>query len=838
MHFRYFAMNATSHHKGQYQSASNPSGSTSIVEQLAEEMVARWRQGERPLTEQYLDRFPHLQQRAEAVLELVAEELALREEYGELVSLAELNERFPDLQAQLRALVQCQRTLGPRTPLFPSSGDVLGDFQLLSELGRGAQARVYLASQPSLGDRLVVLKLGPDTGHEHLSLAKLQHTHIVPLYSVHEFPAHGLRGLCLPYFGGATLSEVLSRLRPRGQTVIGSDILAAIHRDGTVKPATPPDSLAWESLKFAAFSEVVCWIGACLADALQYAHDRGLLHLDLKPSNVLLASDGVPMLLDFHLARPPLRAGDSAPFWLGGTPAYMAPEHLAAVQSVRDGTTIPEDLDARADVYSLGIVLREALANTTLDRRGSSPSIGLADILARCTATNPKDRYPTAIALANDLRRQLANQSLRGVPNRSFVELWRKWRRRSPHSLTLILTLSALLVAFGGWTMHTGRLANRADAALREGQTQLTQGRFSEAIEAFRNGEMLTEGLPFHRDLRSQLREFKLTAERGQAAVELHQVCEQIRPLYAADLATSAQSQVVEKRCRELWDQRETLAIKLQGQKSPEMDRQWRMDLLDLAILSMRLQEQSALSAAKQVAHRDALITLEQAESLLGASAVLDLERARHEKALGLYSAAEQATAQAQAHPPASAWDHLVVGRFYLSAGDVRRAMGEMDRCLQREPQSLWAHYYKGVCCLRLGHPIEAVAEFSACMALSPNVPWCIHNLGQAYSEAEELELALACFDRALALDPSLSASFVGRATIYLRKGRYADALADLRSAADGGIPLAEVEYRKALVYLASGERSAAIASLRSCLERDPRHIQAQETLAKITAGR
>src|SRR5580698_9422308 len=110
MHFRYFAMNATSHHKGQYQSASNPSGSTSIVEQLAEEMVARWRQGERPLTEQYLDRFPHLQQRAEAVLELVAEELALREEYGELVSLAELNERFPDLQAQLRALVQCQRT--------------------------------------------------------------------------------------------------------------------------------------------------------------------------------------------------------------------------------------------------------------------------------------------------------------------------------------------------------------------------------------------------------------------------------------------------------------------------------------------------------------------------------------------------------------------------------------------------------------------------------------------------------------------------------------------------------------------------------------------------------
>ena len=107
------------------------------------------------------------------------------------------------------------------------------------------------------------------------------------------------------------------------------------------------------------YVHAVCWVGACLADALQYAHDRGLVHLDLKPSNVLLTADGQPMILDFHLAREPISPADAGPAWLGGTPGYMSPEQTEALLAVRHGKPVPRPVDGRSDIYALGVVLYE-----------------------------------------------------------------------------------------------------------------------------------------------------------------------------------------------------------------------------------------------------------------------------------------------------------------------------------------------------------------------------------------------------------------------------------------------------------------------------------------------
>src|SRR5262249_48947097 len=149
-------------------------------------------------------------------------------------------------------------------------------------------------------DRPVVLKLCPLLGYEHLALARLQHTNVVPLYSVHDFPDRGLRVLCQPYLGGAALSELLGDLKgiPASRRS-GRDLVRALggrHRQ-LAADAGGQASVASRELSFlerSSWIEAVCWAGACLADALQHAHERGLLHLDIKPSNALLAGDGQP----------------------------------------------------------------------------------------------------------------------------------------------------------------------------------------------------------------------------------------------------------------------------------------------------------------------------------------------------------------------------------------------------------------------------------------------------------------------------------------------------------------------------------------------------------------
>jgi tetratricopeptide (TPR) repeat protein len=809
-----------------------------FVGQLADDLVARWRAGERPFAEEYLERHPELWHQTEAVLELIAEELAVRHEYGRPTSPSELARRFPRWRSQVEALWQCQSALGPTVPQYPAPGTEIGGFRLLHELGRGAHGRVFLATQSELCGRRVVLKLAPKTGCEYLALARLQHSHIVPLHSAHEFPERGLRGLCLPYFGRSTLAAVLAVLsespdRPRrGAELLGA--LGALEGDSPVP--LPVGGPGCESIRRASFVEAICGLGAALADALEYAHSRGLVHLDVKPSNVLIAADGVPMLLDFHLARPPLAASDAPPAWLGGTPGYMAPELAAAVDAVRSGLRVPAAVDGRADVYSLGRLLGEALG---LDRVPCPDvSTGLRDVLARCTRPDPADRYPTAAQLAADLRRHLAHRPLRGVPNRSLPERWQKWRRRRPLALPRLLFAAALALLGAVFALHAGDQFGRAEAALRAGDALLRQGRFAESTEAFRGGEIALDGVPFSRALGRRLRDGRREAERAQAATDLHIFCERVRPLYMAEIVSPEESRIASERCREMWAQRQQIAIKLEGQPTADLERQWRADLLDLGILTAQLLVRRSDPAEWVPAHRDALVVLDEAESFLGPSGVLDRERVLHTRALGLRALETASERRAASLPPQSAWEHLIVGRAFFAAQDYARAGAEFDRCVELDPGSLWGHGYRGLCLLQARDASGAAAAFSTCVALAPETAWCYCNRGLARAESDRPDLAGADFDRALALDPNCVAALLGRATVRHRSCRFADALADLRRARELGAPPVTVYYQTAAVHLASGDRPAAVAALRACLACDPTHPEARGALACLDPTR
>jgi serine/threonine protein kinase/Tfp pilus assembly protein PilF len=829
------------------------SPSSSVVARLAEDMARRWQQGERVLVEEYISQHPELKAQPEAATELIYEEICLRYQHGEGAATADVLDRFPQWREQLQVILDCHQLLQPGavTPSFPAIGETLGDFRLLTELGRGAQGRVFLATQPALADRPVVLKLVPLLGHEHLSLARLQHTHIVPLYSVQDYPARALRALCLPYFGGLTLAALLQALRPIPlEARTGRHVLDAIRTvQGSSPVALSMSGRAHSFLARASYIEAGCWIGACLADALQYAHEHGLLHLDLKPGNVLLAADGQPMLLDFHLARGALAAASMPPLSFGGTPAYMAPEQRDAVRAVSEGRPIPVGVDHRADVYALGLLLYETLGGAlpepgasprhNLARRNPRVSSGLAAIVGKCLAQQPAARYANAATLADDLRCHLNHLPLRGVSNRNLSERWRKWRRRRPHAaiVFVLLFLVGLGSLFGAF--HVYQQLGRARTALEEGRDLLQQQQHEGASAAFRRGLALTEGMPFNENLTHELREQLRRVETVEAAGNLHQFVDRLRLLSYAE-APPAEAQALEARCRELILERRRITATLRPIPNAEAHRQAQEDLLDLTILWVRLHVQVAPPGKRQVAHREALLVLSEAEALFGPSQVLCLERQAQAAALGLREAAAEAAAEAAQLEPRTSWEHCAVGRSLLQAGDMAGAAAQFDRALALQPQNLWANFDRGRCVYQLGRYDEAVASFTACIVLAPDKAWCYHNRGRAFAELGRSESALRDFDRALQLYPSLGAAALSRGLLHLRERRFEPALADLRRALANGAEPAATHHALALVHLAQGDRAAAFADIREALRHDPDHSEARalrDRLQKEVAG-
>jgi tetratricopeptide (TPR) repeat protein len=760
-----------------------------LAAELVGEMIRRWRQGERLLPEDFLARHPQLADHPEAVADLIYEEVCLRQEFGPEVPLEQVLRRFPHWRPQLEVLFDCQRVLGvpAAPPQFPAAGESLGEFFLLAELGRGAQGRVFLASQLSLGERPVVLKLMPCEAREHLSLARLQHTHIVPLYSVQDHPGRRLRALCMPYFGGATLAQLLKDLAPVPPAQrSGQDLLQALDRIQAAVPLLAPTlGPARQALGRASYVQAVCGIAACLADALEYAHERGLVHLDLKPSNVLLAADGQPMLLDFHLARGPLHPDDEGPAWLGGTVGYMSPEQQAALQAAGQGRRVPRPVDGRSDLYSLGVLLYEALGGSAPPAGGKRQplnlcnprvSVGLADLVGKCLAEEPEGRYPHMSALAADLRRHLADRPLAGVRNRSLVERWQKWRRRRPHGVSLVGMMLAVVLAAGavvlGAVSYLNQRLEQARAGLNDGQVLMAQGQWAGAVRALQRGQAAARDLPWQPDLAVELDRQLRLAEDGQAAADrtaaardLHQLAERVRSLYGADQFPPEALRGLEARCRVFWEKRPRIMDRLRA-AGTALAPAVRDDLLDLAIFWADLQVRLASPAEQAQARRQARTVLAQAEALLGPSPVLDEERKLH----GATSSPPGRSGTTQR----TVWEHYALGRALLRRGELDRAAEEVERAVRMQPQGLWPNFYQGLCAYRQGRYAEAVTAYSVCIGAAPAgkpsaAAGCFYNRALALVALGRTEEALRDYDQALRLDPTLALAALNRELLHNR---------------------------------------------------------------------
>jgi serine/threonine protein kinase/tetratricopeptide (TPR) repeat protein len=733
----------------------------------------------------------------------------------------------------------------PKGPRFPSPGEQFADFQLVAELGSGADGRVYLATQLSLADRQVVLKLSPRTGREHLSLARLQHTHIVPLYAVHDDPERNLRSLCMPYFGSATLARLLEAMReiPWSKRD-GKQLLAALDAVQAVPLPPPARSPGRHLLARVDYVQALCWITAGLAEGLHYAHERGVVHFDVKPSNVLLSADGQPMLLDFHLAHPPIRPDGPPPEWLGGTISYMAQEQWNALSALREGRKLPAPVDSRADLFSLGAMLYEALggklpaqANVSppLHRLNPDVSLGLSDVVRKCLAKDPRDRYPDGRSLATDLVRHLDNLPLRGVYNRSLFELWAKWRRRKPGGVARIaLALAALgMAGVGGYHLlhRYDHQRDQVQTLLQTVRQHLSKGDASAAEQPLNEGLALAEELPNGQELTNEFRCALQTARQYQAVNELHSLTDRVRFLYPCRDLTGPAARDLADRCRSLWDKR-TLVLDLLGaEATPAVRRRTETDLLDLAILTADLHAATTPPTELKKAREESLRILVEAETLFGPSPVLAHECARYARALGL----EDPPGGASARQPETTWEHYALGRSYLQANDLVHAAEHLEKAVTRQPHDLWPNFYMGQCAYLQHHYEEAVVAFSVCVGAAPEMAPCYFNRALARAALGHKEQAVRDYDQALRLDPALGAAYLNRAVLHSEAGRLAEAEADLHQALERGADPAAVHFNVALVLLASNDRPAALNSLREALQHDPNHAEARNLLELLT---
>lgn len=683
-------------------------------------------------------------------LEQLVEAFLARRRAGERISAATYSAEHPAHAPELREALEAAELLANlgsvAHPLAPSGdlaapriGARFGRYELLRELGRGGMGVVWEAYEVPLARRVALKFLPPELLGDATSRARFQREAELTARLAHpcigSVLAVDLEGpapfIAMALVEGASLAAHIVRAREEGRR------LALGSREGQ-----PPDARA-----------LAGWF-ARVARALEHAHERGVIHRDIKPGNLMMAKDGQPVLVDFGLARelepggPSLtQSGETA-----GTPSYLAPELIAGHQARPD---------AQTDVYALGVALFEAL---TLRRPYEAPTrealyreillspqprlLALRPDLPRDLATvvetaferDRRHRYASAAALAGDLEAVRDDRPVAARPVGSLERAVR-WARRQPRQAAVlgVLVSSLLVAALAGGAYLASRdevraaeslaLARRAEQAVALGFSHLTDRDHPGAQAAFAAALELDPGL--------------LEAHAGRALVSLTagRVEEALAHLAGApDLPVFERLRAM-ARGESVSDGTETFEAASAVELFIEGERLF-TEAERLPPTAARAQAAQALGFFDEAVRRAP-----------AARSLYHVRRANAARVAGDLEAARSAARALLTLWPDAQRELSVAGNA-LCELDPQSARRLLERALELDPTHVPTLHSLGIACLLSGDLGSAEAAFRAELSLVPGDYRAHNNLGLTLVDLGRLEEARACYLRAIELDP------------------------------------------------------------------------------------
>ena len=703
-----------------------------------------------------------------------------------------------------------------------------------------------------------------------VSAARLEHTNIIGVYDFGE--VDGTLYYAMQLIEGRSLREVLSEIEHSGaiDVVIGEPIGSSARGAGSdasssltpdkspaaspsdadgMRPSRGDESRASLPLTRvgsssatdrAYYRRVAEWI-ACVAEALDYAHEQGVIHRDVKPSNLLLANNGRLMISDFGLARGSGTGTMTASRALLGTARYMSPEQVGEPGG---------PIDRRVDVYGLGATLYELLAfrpmfagandrevlDSVLNKEPPPPRRfvrqvprELETICLKAVEKRREARYETARDLADDLRRWLLDLPIHARRPSLAVRAVKFVRRRKlPVAMGAVaaslLVIAALLYAGYSASQREAErsqslaASQRIEVICRDARADFKAGRFGAAIERADRG------------LAQDPESIDLLHLRGQCLHMLNRE-EEALAIYEGlltrnpdDWNTHYQFQFLL-----LTDGDPSPLTSLAGPGSitrtmPDDERRRRLEFHCDEVL--RLHPDSApayyLQARRETDAQRAIALLDKALELgPGRSEVL-MARSRRYHQVGDHEAMLLDAERGVTLFPGWSVFHGQRGMALLNLGRHAEAEAAYDEAIRCDPDfGLWWHQ-RGLQKERLGRYAEALADANRAIELEPEFVLAYLGRAQAQAGLGQVDLALADYDRAISLAPDNPEIYVERSLLLFAAGNMEDAAADLDRVIELQPDRVLAWHDRAAAYIRMKRYDRAISDLTRCIELEP----------------